>query len=152
MLISVLLLEPRRFFPYVYGLAIMWAVLVMMFMLTVFNLKTEPHEFNLSRFLTFVLYYPFFETLFIHCILQNSLRRYVGVFYSIVITAVVFDLLHWPSIIQMIFVLGLVVSLCLTFEYARRRNGQLVAFLITLAWHMSWNGCIKVVGDVFNVK
>ncbi|MFA0248593.1 CPBP family intramembrane glutamic endopeptidase [Vibrio sp. 10N.261.45.A4] len=139
-------LNRKQFLLRVYGLALLWALIFLLFdyfLLKGFgNVLLDTSDDKIFSVLFFLLIdAPFTETLIFQCFIQTILRHVKGSpTLSIVGSATIFSLCHLGnSTINAIIVLVTGLALALTYEYVRMRYGNIYAFLSVFISHMLWN-------------
>ena len=98
----------------------------------------------LNTFIYVVIIAPIFEEYFFRGVIYINLRRKLGVFFSIVITTILFALMH-ANLPQIIHVIPNSIILCLLFEYLHDIN-------YPIAYHIFYNFIGFIFGYLFNMN
>ncbi|MGF1729408.1 CPBP family intramembrane glutamic endopeptidase [Photobacterium kasasachensis] len=143
---SALGLRTKPFIFRVYGLAIVWALTLVILNHLISNDIAEvfptPTEDETSAALFFLLIdAPITETLIFQWFIQGAIRRITGSpSFSITCSAIVFSLVHLNnSVLNATVVIALGLALALTYEYVRMRIGNISALILVCMAHIFWN-------------
>ncbi|MCW8330931.1 CPBP family intramembrane metalloprotease [Photobacterium sp. SDRW27] len=142
---STLGLNKTGFVVRVYGLAIVWAMALILINYFIFYQAEVVQALNeselASALVSLLITTPLMETLIFQCFIQSMLRHAKGSpAFSIVGSAIIFALVHLVnSILNAMVIVALGFALALTYEYVRMRVGNIYAFITVWIAHSIWN-------------
>ncbi|WP_019616351.1 CPBP family intramembrane glutamic endopeptidase [Psychromonas ossibalaenae] len=147
----LLALRPKVFFSGVYGLALLWMLLVSFFDYFFFSAAVESAPvLSDSEYIRLavssLIEAPVWETLIFQSLIQRLLQQtYNNACLSITAAAGLFALIHLTnSVVNAVIILSLGCALALSYEYVRIRAGERSAFIVVCAAHSLWNTLVLI--------